>query len=184
MEAHTSSLASMIHAMMEADKAQAEARNAEKAADDPDTTTKPKVEINEMSALLAGHPEEEDTNKDSWGPKTAEMPDTAEYSSEDIEKLLDVGSLPDELKERAWEMLRRQVKAFAFDGRLGHHPSKVHIRTVEGQVPISVPMYGSSPAKKAVIEEQLKKWFEHGVIEASRSPWSTPVVIVYRNGKA
>ncbi|KZP19227.1 hypothetical protein FIBSPDRAFT_684708, partial [Athelia psychrophila] len=80
-------------------------------------------------------------------------------------------------------MLRRRQKAFAFDGRLGHHPTKVHIRTVDGQVPISVPMYGSSPAKKLVIEEQLKKWFELGVIEPSKSPWSAPVVIAYRNGK-
>ncbi|KZP14655.1 hypothetical protein FIBSPDRAFT_751510, partial [Athelia psychrophila] len=123
-------------------------------------------------------------DKDSWGPKTAEMPDPKEYTLEDMEKLLDVGSLPEELKERAWDMLKRRVNAFAFDGRLGHHSSKVHIRTQEGQVPISVPMYNSSPAKKAVIEEQLKKWFELGVIEASKSPWSAPVVIAYRNGKA
>ncbi|KZP10440.1 hypothetical protein FIBSPDRAFT_702535, partial [Athelia psychrophila] len=81
-------------------------------------------------------------------------------------------------------MLRRRVGAFGFDGRLGHHPSKVHIRTVDGQCPISVPMYNSSPAKKAVIEEQLKTWFELGVIEPSKSPWSAPVVIAYRNGKA
>lgn len=70
---------------------------------------------------------------------------------------------------------------FAFDGRLGHHPSKVHICTAEEQVLITVPMYGSSPAKKQVIEEQLKKWFELGVIEPSKSPWSAPVVIAYRN---
>ncbi|KZP24430.1 hypothetical protein FIBSPDRAFT_735856 [Athelia psychrophila] len=81
-------------------------------------------------------------------------------------------------------MLKRRVGAFALNGRLGHHPSKVHIRTADGQVPISVPMYNSSPAKKAVIEEQLKKWFELGVIKASKSPWSAPVVIAYRNGKA
>lgn len=73
---------------------------------------------------------------------------------------------------------------FAFDGRLGHHSSKVHIHMVDRQVPIAVPMYNSSPAKKVVIEEQLKKWFELGVIKASKSPWSAPVVITYQNGKA
>ncbi|EIM80798.1 uncharacterized protein STEHIDRAFT_39708, partial [Stereum hirsutum FP-91666 SS1] len=81
-------------------------------------------------------------------------------------------------------MLRRRVKAFGFDGRLGHHPSKVHVRTAEGQVPIAVPMYGASPAKREVIDKQLQTWFEQGVIEPSISPWSAPVVIVYRNGKA
>lgn len=45
-------------------------------------------------------------------------------------------------------------------------------------------MYNSSPAKRGVIEEQLKKWFKIRVIEASKSPWSTPVVIVYWSSKA
>ncbi|KAA1474678.1 hypothetical protein DENSPDRAFT_747648, partial [Dentipellis sp. KUC8613] len=80
-------------------------------------------------------------------------------------------------------MLRKRQKAFGFDGRLGSHPSRVHIRTVDGQVPISVPMYRSSPAKREVIEQQLNAWFEQDVIEPSRSPWSAPVVIVYRNNK-
>jgi hypothetical protein len=44
-------------------------------------------------------------------------------------------------------------------------------------------MYHTSPAKKKVIEEQLEKWFHLGVIESSKSPWSAPVVIAYRNGK-
>ncbi|KZV59931.1 hypothetical protein PENSPDRAFT_537714, partial [Peniophora sp. CONT] len=81
-------------------------------------------------------------------------------------------------------MLQKNHRAFAFDGRLGNYPAKVHIRTEEGAHPIAVPMYGTSPAKREVIEEQLDTWFKQGVIEASRSPWSAPVVIVYRNGKA
>lgn len=120
---------------------------------------------------------------DQWGPKTAEMPDPQFYASKDMEELLNIGSLPEHLKEKAWAMLKKRVNVFAFDGRLGHHPTKVHIHTVDGQVLISIPMYGSSPAKKLVIEEQLKKWFELGVIEPSKSPWSAPVVIAYRNGK-
>jgi hypothetical protein len=61
--------------------------------------------------------------------------------------------------------------------------AKAPIRVKEGVNPIAVPMYSSSPQKKRVIEEQLEKWFEQGVIEPSISPWSTPVVIAYRNGK-
>jgi hypothetical protein len=38
-------------------------------------------------------------------------------------------------------------------------------------------MYNSSPAKRQVIEEQIKTWFEQEVIEDSISPWSAPVVI-------
>jgi hypothetical protein len=44
-------------------------------------------------------------------------------------------------------------------------------------------MYGTSPAKREVIETQIKVWFEQEVIKKSISPWSTPVVIAYRNGK-
>lgn len=126
---------------------------------------------------------EPQTDNNQWGPKTAEMPDPQFYTSKDMEELLDVGSLPEHLKEKAWAMLWKRVNAFAFDGHLGHHPTRVHIRTMDGQLPISVPMYGSSPAKKLVIEKLLKKWFELGVIKPSKSPWSAPVVIAYRNGK-
>ena len=75
------------------------------------------------------------------------MPDPTIYPSALLEELIDVGSLPENLKEKAWAMLRRREKAFGFDGRLGHLDAKVHIRTVDGQVPISGPMYGSSPEK-------------------------------------
>jgi hypothetical protein len=80
-------------------------------------------------------------------------------------------------------MLESHVKAFGFDGRLGNYPAKVQIRTKENQRPICVPMYGSSPEKRRIIDEHIDKWFEQGVIEASRSPWGAPVVIAYRNGK-
>ena len=44
-------------------------------------------------------------------------------------------------------------------------------------------MYGASPAKREVIDKQMKTWFEADVIEPSVSPWGFPVVISYRNGK-
>ena len=121
--------------------------------------------------------------QEQYGPKTAAMPDPTIYSSDQLEELIDVGSLPDHLKEEAWAMLRRRINAFGFDGRLGNLPAKVHIWTVDGQVPISGPMYHTSPQKREIIDEQLNTWFEQGVIEPSKSPWSAPVVIAYRNGK-
>lgn len=125
-------------------------------------------------------PPNEDNN---FGPKTAEMADTTTYPSANLEELIDVGDLPDHLKDAAWAMLRRRQGAFGFDGRLGYLKTRAHIRTVDGQVPIAVPMYGTSPAKKEVMDKQLDVWFEQGVIEDSISPWSAPVVIAYRNGK-
>jgi len=121
--------------------------------------------------------------EEEYGPKTAAMPDPTFYPSSGLEQLIDVGSLPDYLKDRAWKMLHQREKAFGFDGRLGHLDAKVHIQTVDGQVPISAPMYGALPEKRRIIEAQLDKWFEQGVIEPSKSPWSAPVIIAYRHGK-
>ena len=123
------------------------------------------------------------SEQEDYGLKTAAMPDLTKYPSSRMEEFIDVGSLLEHLKEKAWEMLHRRQRAFGFDRRLGHLPTKVHIRTVDGQVPIAVPMYGSSPEKRRVMDEQIDKWFEQGVIEPSISPWSAPVVIAYRNGK-
>ncbi|KAJ3473690.1 hypothetical protein NLI96_g12874 [Meripilus lineatus] len=121
---------------------------------------------------------------EDYGPKTAAVPEPDMVPSKELEEILDVGDLPDELKPRVWEMLRRRIGAFGFDGRLGHLDTKCRIRTKDNVEPIAVPMYGSSPAKREVIEKQLNVWFQQEVIEPSQSPWSAPVVIVYRNGKA
>jgi len=126
--------------------------------------------------------EPEDVSK-SFGPKTAEMLDLTRFPSSCMKEYIDVRSLLDHLHHEAWSMLEHRVKVFGFDGRLGHLKTKVHIQTQDGQVPISVPMYGSSLEKRHFMDVQIDTWFEQGVIEPSISPWSAPVVIAYRNGK-
>jgi hypothetical protein len=64
------------------------------------------------------------------------MPDSENYNLAQMKEYIDVGSLPDHLKDQTWEMLEQQAKAFSFNGRLSHHPAKVHIHAVDGQVPI------------------------------------------------
>ena len=139
------------------------------------STIKQLIEVQASTASAS----EEAVEQEDYGPKTAAMPDLTVYPSSKLEELIDVGSLPEHLKEKAWEMLRRRERAFGFDGRLGHLDARVHIRTVDGQVPISVPMYSASPEKRAIIDEQIDKWFEQDVIEPSISPWSAPVIIMY-----
>jgi len=72
--------------------------------------------------------------EEEYRPKTAAMLDSAIYPSALLEELIDISSLPENLKEKAWEMLCCREKAFGFDGQLGHLDAKVHIRTVDGQV--------------------------------------------------
>ncbi|KIY61443.1 hypothetical protein CYLTODRAFT_326256, partial [Cylindrobasidium torrendii FP15055 ss-10] len=117
------------------------------------------------------------------GPKTSYVPDPTVFPSTKLRETLDMGKIPEDLKEEAWRMLEKHEKAFGFDGRLGNVATEAKIRTMEGTDPISQPMYSTSPEKRKVIDEQLDKWFEQGVIEPSKSPWGAPVVIVYRNGK-
>ncbi|EJD33878.1 hypothetical protein AURDEDRAFT_76607, partial [Auricularia subglabra TFB-10046 SS5] len=114
----------------------------------------------------------------------AEAFDPDVYLLANLEKLLDLAEdLPDNVREKALELLRRHAGAFGFDGRLGQLSVNAHIRTKDGVEPIALPMHGASPEKKQVIEEQLEAWFKLGVIEESISPWAAPVVIVYQNRK-
>ncbi|KIY61604.1 hypothetical protein CYLTODRAFT_362653, partial [Cylindrobasidium torrendii FP15055 ss-10] len=125
---------------------------------------------------------EKDASKEE-GPKTSYVPDPSNFPSSKMRETLDMGQIPEELKERAWEVLEKHKDAFGFDGKLGNVATAARIRTMPDTEPINLPMYGTSPEKRRVIEEQVNKWFSQDVIEASKSPWSAPVVIVYRNGK-
>ncbi|KAF8990851.1 hypothetical protein BDZ89DRAFT_974142, partial [Hymenopellis radicata] len=125
-----------------------------------------------------------ETNEDEEiGPKTAAMPDPTVYPAHNLRDLIDIGTIPEHLQEEAWNILEKHGKAFGFDGRLGNVKTKAKIRLKEGTEPISVPMYTTSPAKREVIDKQLDVWIQQRVIEPSKSPWSAPVVIAYRNGK-
>ena len=52
----------------------------------------------------------------SFGPKTAKMPDLTKYPSAKMRDVIDVGSLPEHLKDKAWHMLEKRVSTFGFDG--------------------------------------------------------------------
>ncbi|KDQ22327.1 hypothetical protein PLEOSDRAFT_1050699, partial [Pleurotus ostreatus PC15] len=91
--------------------------------------------------------------------------------------------IPLEVKPALEDVLRRRAKAFGLNGRLGRVDKKANIPLKPGVQPISLPMYGTSPAKQEVLDAQLDKWFAQEVIEPSKSPWGSPCMIVYRNGK-
>ncbi|KAL1658110.1 hypothetical protein GGF50DRAFT_131891 [Schizophyllum commune] len=95
--------------------------------------------------------------QDEYGPKTAAMPEMEEVSSSEFLKTLDVGALPDHLKDKALRMLQKHQRAFALDGRLGDYEAAARIRVKEGTNPIAVPMFGASPAKKASTRTTLRK---------------------------
>ena len=117
-------------------------------------------------------------------PKTAEVPESEMLPSSNLATILDISpEAPPEIQRRVKELIRKHQGAFGFNNRLGNPTGEVKINTVPGTHPISLPMYGASSQKREVIDAQIDKWLEQEVIEPSKSPWATPVIIVYQNSK-
>jgi hypothetical protein len=117
-------------------------------------------------------------------PKTTEPGNTDEMKSKDLEELIDVDpSLTTNQHAKVYEVLRKHELAFGFDGCLGKHPTKVHIKLAPGTKPISSVPYITSPAKRELIDKQLDLWLSLGVIKPSNSPWGAPVLIVHQHSK-
>lgn len=118
------------------------------------------------------------------GPKTAEGPEDTIPSSRLLEELDINPEISADKKRRLQEVIARNELAFGLDDRLGHLDAKVQIPLKPGAKEISLPPFGTSPANREVIDKQMDKWIQLGVIEPSKSPWAAPAFIVYRNGKA
>jgi hypothetical protein len=60
----------------------------------------------ESNPITHNNPQlEEEIPPDDYSPKTAAMPNPTIYPSDKMEELINVGSLPEHLKEEAWAML-------------------------------------------------------------------------------
>jgi hypothetical protein len=119
-----------------------------------------------------------------WGPKTSEPADLMTYNSQRLEELIDIApDPPPDIKAKTLALINKQIQAFRFNDCLGTLDMVTRIRMKEEAQPVSMPMYGASPVKRQVIDEQMDKWIRQEVVEPLKSPWAAPVVIVYRNGK-
>jgi hypothetical protein len=117
------------------------------------------------------------------GPKTSETaPDPTPAG-----QLLNEVNISEDLSNFQRSQLERIIlknqEAFGLDGRLGNYKEHIDIPMKPGAVPVSLPPFPVSPAKREVIDKQMDSWIKLGVIEPSKSPWAAPVFIVYRNGK-
>lgn len=109
---------------------------------------------------------------------------SSDETNEDVTQLVNLGpDIPDNVKSRLESVLRKNERTFGVNGCLGQVDAKVSTPLKPGVQQISLPMYGSSPAKREAVDQQVKTRFEAGVIEPSVSPWGFPVVAVCRNGK-
>ncbi|KAG8709416.1 hypothetical protein FRC08_018357 [Ceratobasidium sp. 394] len=118
------------------------------------------------------------------GPKTAELPELEDIPKSKLLEEIGFGpELTTDQKDPLQKVILKNHKAFGLDGRLGDYPAKVEIKLRDGSKEISMAPYSLSPAKREAVDAQIDKRLELGVISESESPWSSPVIIVYRNGK-
>jgi hypothetical protein len=138
-----------------------------------------------LKPLPSYHSEEDPLAEEplEGGPKIYEVGEETVNSNRLIEELDINPELPPIKKQRLERILKNNQIAFGLDDRLGHLDAKVQIPLNPGAKPISLPPFPSSPAKREVIDKQMDKWIQLGVIEPSKSPWAAPAFIIYRNGK-
>ncbi|HVH95926.1 MAG TPA: reverse transcriptase family protein, partial [Bacillus sp. (in: firmicutes)] len=74
---------------------------------------------------------------------------------------------------------------FAKDSNdLGRTNIAKHLIDTGDHKPIKQTAYRVNPHRKKIIEEEIQKMLEKGVIRRSNSPWSTPVTLILKpNGK-
>jgi len=117
------------------------------------------------------------------GPKIYEVGEESVSSIQLLEELDINPELPSDKRARLEQVLTSNELAFGLDGRLGHLDAKVQIPLVPDAKPISLPPFPTSPVKREIMDQQMDKWIQLGVIEPSKSPWAAPAFIVYRHGK-
>ncbi len=87
-------------------------------------------------------------------------------------------NLPGQEKARLLELL--ESYSDLFDGHLGHTSLTEHAIATGDAKPVNLPPYRTSPVKKQIIEDQVRKMLQDGIIEPASGPWAAPVVIVNR----
>jgi hypothetical protein len=117
------------------------------------------------------------------GPKTAELPEELVDSKRLIEVLNINPELPTGKRKEIQDVIAKNYRAFGLDDRLRHLELAVQVPLKPEAKEISLPPFHASPANKEIIDKQMDKWIQLGVIEPSRSPWAAPAFIVYQNGK-
>jgi hypothetical protein len=117
------------------------------------------------------------------GPKVAKLPEDC-MDSERLIEVLDINpELPASKRKEIQDVIIKNQRAFGLDDRLGHLDQIIKIPLKPDTKEISLPPFHASPTNREVIDKQIDKWIQLGVIEPSKSSWAAPTFIVYCNGK-
>ena len=92
---------------------------------------------------------------------------------------IQVGSqLNNSEKQILIDLLTEYKDVMSFDGRLGSTNLIEHEIDIQGHRPVHVPPYRVSPQQRVDIQKQAQLMLDLDVIEPSKSPWSSPILIV------
>ena len=100
---------------------------------------------------------------------------------EDVEniKLEEDNDLTEEEKIKIRELILKNLDVFASNPKKpGLNLITKHRIQVEESLPIKQRPYRTSQKEQAIIEKEVKEMLENGIVRPSRSPWSSPVVLV------
>ena len=117
------------------------------------------------------------------GPKVAELPE----DHVDSERLIKVLNINPELlaskRKEIQDVIIKNQQALGLDNSLRHLDQTIKIPLKPDAKEISLPPFHASPTNREVVDKQMDKWIQLGVIEPSKSSWAAPAFIVYCNGK-
>ena len=110
-----------------------------------------------------------------------ELENTQQEEKLKQEKLDVIPDLSDtNLNQQQQEDLRKLIMSFSdiFTKQNGRTEVTRHqIKLIPDSKPFNSPPYRYAPAKREVIEQNLKEMKEEGIIKPSKSPWASPVVL-------
>ena len=107
------------------------------------------------------------------GPKVTELLEDLVDSKRLIEALDINPELPAVERDRIQEAIVKNHQAFGLDDHLEHIDHAIHIPLKPGAKEISLPPFHASPAIREVINKQMDKWIQLGIIEPSKVPGSS-----------
>ena len=105
------------------------------------------------------------------------MGDGPKLSREVMEQL--VGGTENHRRRAVADLVRRKSVAFQKDrDDKGHTDIAVHRIDTGTTLPIKQPPRRLAPHRREMVEVEVEKMLEAGVVEPSMSPWASPVVLV------
>ena len=105
------------------------------------------------------------------------MAPAADSSKEQLQ--LKIDHLSPEQQKQLKEVICKYADVFALDtGELGTTNVVLHTINTGDQPPIKQPLRRTPLALRSNVDELVKEMLSQGVIEQSKNPWASPVVLV------